>query len=151
MKSEKQSDKTEKKPNHRPLIYTNELADKICFRIATSKDGIHKIAEEFNICAWTVFNWKHEFEYFSHKYARAKELQAEFLKQQIIDIADDSSDDVEFDKLGNEKMNREFVERSKLRVQTRQWLMGRLAPKEYGDKKQEEDTAKEITIRVIEE
>jgi hypothetical protein len=149
MNSEIKSDNTEKRG--RPTKYSNELADKICYRISTSKDGIHKISEEFNLDPWTVFNWKHEHEYFSHNYARAKELQAEFLKQQIIDIADNASDDLEFDKLGNEKMNREFVERSKLRVQTRQWLMGRLAPKEYGDKKQEEDTAKEITIRVVED
>jgi transposase-like protein len=148
MNSEIKSDKTEKRG--RPTKYSDELADEVCLRIATSKDGIHKIAEEFGIGAWTLFNWKYEHEYFSHKYARAKELQAEFLKQQIIDIADDSTNDEEVTEYGV-KMNREFVERSKLRVQTRQWLMGRLAPKEYGDKKQEEDTAKEITIRVVED
>jgi hypothetical protein len=149
MDSEKnKSDNTEKRG--RPTKYSEELADEICIRIATSKDGIHKISNEFGLDAWTVFNWKHEHEYFSHKYAHAKELQAEFLKQQIIDIADDSSNDEEVTEFGV-KMNREFVERSKLRVQTRQWLMGRLAPKEYGDKKQEEETPKEITIRVIED
>lgn len=144
----KQSDKTEKRG--RPTDYSNELADKICLRIATSKDGIHKISNEFNICPWTVFNWKHEHEYFSHNYTRAKELQAEFLKQQIIDIADDSTNDEEFTEHGV-KINREFVERSKLRVQTRQWLMGRLAPKDYGDKKQDDDTPKEVIIRVVED
>jgi len=135
----------------RPTKYSDELADEVCLRIATSKDGIHKIANEFGVGAWTLFNWKYEHEYFSHNYARAKELQAEFLKQQIIDIADDSSDDEQVDQFGNVKLNREFVERSKLKVQTRQWLMGRLAPREYGDKKQEEDTPKELIIRVVED
>lgn len=144
------SNNESKKPNHRPSLYSDNLADEICLRIATSSDGIHKIAKEFNICAWTIFNWKHEHNYFSNNYTRAKELQAEFLKEQIISIADDSSGDEEVTEYGV-RLNREFVERSKLKVNTRQWLMGRLAPKEYGDKKQEEDTPKEITIRVIED
>jgi hypothetical protein len=55
-------------------------------------------------------------------------------------IADDSSGDtIETSKGVIE--NREFTSRSKLRVETRMWLMERLSPKKYGKLSQEADPA----------
>lgn len=67
-------------------------------------------------------------------YARACEMRAELLEAQMMDIADDGSQDVSIDKDGNEKINNENIQRSKLKVETRKWLMGKLKPKKYGDK-----------------
>jgi hypothetical protein len=55
-----------------------------------------------------------------------------------LDIADDSSNDVtEFD-LGDgvitQKVNSEVVQRSRLRVDARKWMLGKMNPKKYGER-----------------
>ena len=79
----------------------------------------------------------------SERYARAREQQAEILADQIISIADDDSEDIIFVE-GNDasgmtaipKANREFIQRSNLRVEARKWVAAKLLPKKYGDKKE---------------
>jgi hypothetical protein len=60
----------------------------------------------------------------------------EAMAADIIEIADDSSGDIELDGEGKPRQNAEFMNRSRLRVDTRKWLMSKLAPKKYGDKQQ---------------
>jgi hypothetical protein len=68
-------------------------------------------------------------------YARAKEQQADLLAEEIIEIADDSSKDLQgYDDYNNPIENKEFVNRSKLRVDARKWVASKLKPKKYGDK-----------------
>lgn len=82
----------------------------------------------------TVMRWLDEDESFRAQYARAKELQADYMAEQILDISDDSSKDtVHHEKFGDMPDN-EWINRSKLRVESRKWLMGKMAPKKYGDK-----------------
>ena len=56
------------------------------------------------------------------------------LAEQIIDIADDSHSDTLEDEDGNVMVNREVIERTKIRIDARKWLASKLAPKIYGDK-----------------
>ena len=63
-------------------------------------------------------------------------LQAEHWAEEIIEIADDSKNDF-VEKEGHTALNSENINRSRLRVDTRKWLMARLAPKKYGDKDNE--------------
>lgn len=68
-------------------------------------------------------------------YARAREVQAMLLLDEIQEIADDGeSDFLKHDKDGNPVMDKEFAARSKLRVDTRRWAMSKMLPKVYGDK-----------------
>ena len=53
--------------------------------------------------------------------------------EDIIDIADDSSQDRIVNEDGKEVMNSEFVQRSRLRVDARKWALSKLNPKKYGD------------------
>ncbi|AGG31951.1 hypothetical protein MU9_2906 [Morganella morganii subsp. morganii KT] len=77
------------------------------------------------------------------QYARAREIQAELLAEEIIEIADDSSGDVIVDDDGKEQTNHERVARSRLRVDARKWYASKLAPKRYGDRIQHDQ---KITI-----
>jgi uncharacterized iron-regulated protein len=54
--------------------------------------------------------------------------------EEIIDIADDNSQDMTTDKDGNEVVNHDVIARARLRVDARKWAMSKLAPKKYGDK-----------------
>ena len=115
--------------------YTEALADIICERIATSSSGIHVICKEKEMPSpSTIFKWLGEQKTFSDKYARAREAQAEFLADEIIEIADDTSKDTLISDEGNEYANSEWINRSRLRVDARKWKASKLAPKKYGDK-----------------
>ena len=119
----------------RPSNYTAELAAEICVRIASGQ-SVRTIASADDMPAMsTIFKWLSEHKDFSEQYVRAREAQTDYLAEEIIEISDDASGDaVEDPETGTVRQNAEFVARSRLRVDTRKWLMARMAPKKYGDK-----------------
>lgn len=117
----------------RPTKYTSELADQICGLVATTSKSMRTICNEVEINYISHLRWTREHEEYCTQYARAKEDQADFLSEEMIDIADDSSNDVRYTESG-EVINSEFVQRSKLRIDTRKWIASKLKPKKYGDK-----------------
>lgn len=71
------------------------------------------------------------------QYTRAKEESADAMADEILDIADDGSNDymtVTYGEEEREVINHEALQRSKLRVDTRKFLMAKMKPKRYGDK-----------------
>lgn len=77
------------------------------------------------------------------QYARAKEVQSEHMAEEILAIADDGQNDW-MERNGAESagwaVNGEHIQRSRLRVDSRKWLMSKLAPKKYGDRVTQEMT-----------
>ena len=133
----------------RPTKYTKELADKICDRIANSEKGLRAIAKEFDIATSTIMKWLNEESYFSEQYTHAKELQADYMVESMLDIADETSNDTIITETG-ERQNSEWINRSRLRVDTRKWIVSKLMPKKYGDKVDVTTNGKDINIPIIE-
>jgi len=75
---------------------------------------------------------------FATQYARAREQLVEHWADEVLDIADDGTLDTiqGTNKHGQEVQvsNPSNVQRDRLRVDSRKWLMSKLAPKKYGDK-----------------
>lgn len=121
----------------RPSDYTSELADLILDRIAEG-ESLRAICRDDEMPnRATVFRWLASDAAFSDQYARAREAQAEALFEDMLEIADDSSRDTKLvgrDGEEREVCDTEFVQRAKLRVDTRKWMAGKLAPKKYGEK-----------------
>lgn len=115
----------------------------VCKRIALG-ESVRKICSDEHIPdQTTIYDWLSEDGNFSQQYARAREKQADFYLDQIIEISDDSTLDTDINpESGNEITNHEVIQRSKLRVDTRKWVMAKLAPKKYGEKVQQEITGK---------
>lgn len=82
---------------------------------------------------YTFYEWLKEDPEFAKQYARACEARADKIADEILEIADDSSQDSITTENG-EIENREFVNRSKVRIDARKWLLSKLHPKKYGDK-----------------
>jgi hypothetical protein len=124
-------------PVGRPSTYSQELADKICHRIAEGASIRTVCAPDDMPAISTFFKWIREHEEFSKQYARATEERTEAMSEELLDIADDGSNDlmtvVKGDK-SYELENKEVTNRSRLRVDTRKWLMSKMKPKKYGDK-----------------
>jgi hypothetical protein len=87
-----------------------------------------------------VFRWLASNQIFREQYAHAREVQAESWADDIIEISDDGVNDTYKDEDGHERTNQDVIARSRLRVDTRKWLMARMAPKKYGDKITQEVT-----------
>jgi hypothetical protein len=115
-----------------------ETFEKICQKIETTENGVFRICRENKVSSTDFYQTVNKSEENLLRYTRAKELQCEIVAEHIIDIADDSSQDailVINPKTGEEKEieNREFVNRSRLKIDTRKWCLAKLKPKKYGD------------------
>lgn len=123
----------------RPSIYSQELADKICVRLAAG-ESLRSICRDPDMPeARTVHYWllDEEKKSFFQQYARARSIQAENMFDEILDIADDGSNDFMTIVKGNESYemeNKEVTNRSKLRVDSRKWYLSKVLPKKFGDK-----------------
>jgi len=111
-----------------------EIFSTILERIEKGEALRQILKEEKMPSSQTFYVWIEEDKVKSKRYARATELRADAIFEDILDIADDSSHDIIKDKEGNEKINTEFVQRSRLKVDARKWIVAKLNPKKYGDK-----------------
>lgn len=124
----------------RPSKYSNSLAKEICRAIATSTQSLKKICQSNGFpCTDTIYAWCFDYPEFSVMYDQAKRLQAARLAEEVIEIADDDSNDL----LQNEKgfsPNGAKVQRDRLKVDARKWIACKLLPKVYGEKPKEEES-----------
>ncbi len=112
----------EARPQGGQTVYTDEIADEICRRLATG-ETLKQICEEKTMPAVpTVLDWVLENRSgFSEKYARARDLCLEAWSDQVITIADAPARDAA------------EVNSARLRVDSRKWLLSKLRPERYGD------------------
>jgi hypothetical protein len=144
----------------RPSIYTQELADLICERVATHTFGLKKLCDSYDDLPTheTVYQWRYKNVMFSDQYAKAKVKQAELLAEEIIEIADDARNDwmatLSDDEQGlGYKLNGDHVNRSRLRIDARKWHAAKLLPRIYGNQaeKSDDDNSAKETQRLINE
>lgn len=125
------------KKKGRPEVYTTELADKVCEKIVLGYSMRTVCAFDDMPGIATVFRWLRTKPEFQEMYARATQERTEAMAEDILDIADDGSNDLMTIQKGDmtyEVENKEVTNRSRLRVDTRKWLMAKMKPKKYGDK-----------------
>jgi hypothetical protein len=104
--------------------YTDELADRICEKLAQGKT-LRAICREAGMPAEaTVRSWALDLDNhasFAAKFARAREIGYHTMADEILDIADHPDE--------------RTVNRDRLRIDTRKWLLSKALPKIYGDKR----------------
>lgn len=123
----------------RPSSYTEEIAGEICAKLAEGL-SLREICRQDDFPdKSTVMRWLAQHKGFQDQYARAKEIGVEALAEDILDIADDGTNDW-MERLGSDGQpagwvfNGEAARRSQIRIDARRWLLSKLAPKKYGDK-----------------
>lgn len=121
----------------RPTIYSEELANKICSEIADGRSLRSICFEKDMPCKSSVFSWIATNKDFKERYERACMERAEWLAEDLLEIADDGKNDwMENNDPDNPgyRANGEHINRSRLRVDTRKWIASKMYPKKYGDK-----------------
>lgn len=117
-----------------PKPYDAVIGDEICERLVNG-ESLRKITCDDHIpAASTIFKWLNDNKDFAEQYAHARDAQADTLADEIVDIADDGSNDYMERDDGSTEYNGDAVARSKLRVDARKWVAAKLKPKKYGDK-----------------
>lgn len=123
----------------RPSKYSDELADRICALLADGQSLRTVCLADDMPEKTTVFRWLRTKDGFRNQYARAKEESADALTDEMLDIADDGSNDwmekhnSDGDSCGYQ-VNGEHIQRSRVRIDTRKWIASKLKPKKYGDR-----------------
>ena len=104
----------------RPTLYTPEIAEEICERLAAGESLLAICRDEHMPAESTVRDWAlADREGFSAKYAHARLLQAHRMADEIVDMSDDKNTE---------------TNRSRLQVDTRKWILSKVLPKIYGEK-----------------
>jgi hypothetical protein len=131
-------------PGGRPTKYTQELADKVCERLALGESMRSVGRDEGMPAVATLFKWIREMPEFSAQYDKAKIESADCLVEDMLDIADNQAEQkVEIDGAETSAVTAVGVAHAKLRVDTRKWAASKLKPKKYGEKVQQEITGKD--------
>lgn len=136
----------------RPSEYTQEKADKICELLACGMSLRSVCNEDGMPDAATVFKWMRTNEEFLKQYARAKQESADAMAEEILDISDQANGDWMTRKIGKEEVqvaNNEAIQRSRLRVDTRKWLMSKMKPKKYGEKLDMTTNGKDLPVPLL--
>jgi hypothetical protein len=119
-----------------PSLYNDETVTAILDAIAAGA-SLPQACKPLKINWQTVWNWKARYPDFRSAYEQAVKERADAHAEEIIDIADNDDDDVirVIGPRGNEIVvqNTVGVQRAKLKIQARQWSMGKVQPEKYGD------------------
>jgi hypothetical protein len=116
------------------MAFDQEKADAICRRLAEGESLRAICRDEGMPAPSSVIEWVNTRPAFAEQYARAREIGYQLLADEIIEISDDGRNDKIVDDEGNERTNQDVIARSRLRVDTRKWMLSKMLPKVYGDK-----------------
>ena len=142
---------TETRERGRPSIYTPELRKELCSRLSEGRTLRSVCRDEDMPHRRTVEEWLMDLpneenkgkpwiadDFMSH-YTRARTVQADNIHDEIVDIADDSTNDyverIKKTKGGEKKeilFDKEAVLRSRLRVDARLAWLSNTEPRKYG-------------------
>jgi hypothetical protein len=104
------------------------LADSV---IKGMREGLscYKACEATGLNMSTFLSWVAVDDKLADTYARAREDLMERMASDLLDISDS---DVEY--MADGRKDWAAIQKHKLQVDTRKWLLSKLAPKKYGDK-----------------
>lgn len=127
----------------RPTLYTDELAERICSDLRSGKTLLEVSESEDMPELATIYVWINQEEAppetskFPELYARARRVWIDREADNILQIADDARNDWMDRQIGEDTIrvvDHEHVQRSKLRIDARKWLLSKLRPDQFGDR-----------------
>lgn len=122
----------------------NDLyADLICDAVSSGKT-VAQICRELDIARHQIYAWIEADKAFATKMEIARAAGYDAIADEALEIADDGT----MDTLENGKIDREWVARSKLKVETRLKLLAKWHPKRYGDKLEIESTNRNANVPI---
>jgi len=139
------------KPSAKPKVKADTTAEKIARVLARIEDGelVTAACKAEGMSHVRLLEWRDADPANRTRYARAREQQAHAIVEDAIDIADDASADTLVDRHGHTRPDKEWIARSRLRVDARKWYAAKVAPAIYGDKLDVTTDGKEFPAFVV--
>jgi len=108
-------------PGGRPTLFTKELGNLICERIAKGESVLKICKDKEMPCRRTVIGWllDDDKKEFLHNYEVSINIKTENMFDEIEEFAANTKGE---------------VQRDRLKVDTRKWYLSKVLPKKYGDK-----------------
>lgn len=86
------------------------------------------------------------------RYTHARDVGLDAVAEELFEIADDTSGDTITDADGNEYERKEWVSRTRIRVDVRKWYLCKIAPKRYGEQLTlKGDKEAPLTVQIIDD
>lgn len=110
----------------RPTDFDQAITEEVCIRLMDGESLRSIVKDEHMPERKTIYNWLHKNDSFLHQYAKARKIQSETYFDEMVDIADDGSNDY-YEKTTRsgeviEAVDHENINRSRLRVDTRKYI-----------------------------
>lgn len=132
--------------------YSPQLALAICEELLEGRSLRSICADEGMPSPSNVFVWLAQHAEFRELYTRARQVQADILLDEILDIADDDSGDLIMKQNGSGPFpNPRSIQRARLRIAVRRWLLAVLIPKKYGAKLDMPEGGHAPVVKVVRE
>ena len=120
------------------MAYTDKDKDNIfeyvCQEIEKGRALRNVLKDENMPSTSTFYQWLDNDEVKAKQYARATEVRADIIFDDILAIADENTNDTSINENGIEVVNNDVIQRSRLRIDARKWVLSKLNPKKFGDK-----------------
>jgi hypothetical protein len=117
--------------------YSRDLADTLLERLGAGETMSDICRDPAMPARSSVMRWiSEDKDGFGRLYEVAREMQAHELAESILTISDDGRNDWMLKNAAHDAgwvANGENVQRSRLRVDARKWIVSKILPKQYGD------------------
>ena len=117
-------------------MFNQDTADAICARLAEGVSLRSVCAGDDMPSVGTFLLWVSKRPELAEQYALARALCLDAMAEDMLNIADttEMGEKTVEKATGTETTTGDMVEHRRLRIETRKWLMAKMAPKKYGDK-----------------
>ena len=124
------------------------ILDAICNSIVSGKSLRTALKENnFNTC--TFFDWIGKNDEMAKQYARAMEIRAQMMFEDMLDIANEKPERMATEY--GDRVDNGDVQDKKVKIDAMKWGMAKMMPKKYGDKIDDhsDKTDNEIIIKLV--
>ena len=112
----------------------DNIFDYVCIEIEKGR-ALRNVLKDDNMPSTSTFyQWLENNNEKAKQYARATEIRAEVIFDDILNIADQNNNDTFINDDGFEVLNNDVIQRSRLKIDARKWVLSKLNPKKFGDK-----------------
>lgn len=125
---------------------TQKIFDDILDRISKGKSLMTILKSDDMPTRKTFYHFMKQDTERLNNYARACDERADFIFDEMFDIADNKDGDVITLEDGTEIKNNDLVQRAKLQIDTRKWALSKMIPNKYGEKITQDVNIKELPI-----
>lgn len=139
----------------RPIEWTQDKKDKaveIIFTEMANGKSLRQILDKDDTLPSRrlFYEWMAKDSVLSNHYEAISLLRADMMFDEMIEIADDGTNDFMTKEIGDgvevQVLNSEHIQRSRLRIDARKWILSKMVPKKFGDKTDITTNGKEINI-----